>query len=644
MKRAVSFILALAVLLALLPAHAFASGGDDYWDSALEKIEGSKEGGSSEGGTVPGDIIDAMKDKDTEPEPTLPGGDYEVPPWEPKPGESSPDEKLATPTDLQWGMEYRRTQDENGEWQYTTAEVPGMISWRNQEPCQNYFEVCIYAEDGKKVLHGTWEDERVYMSVNDFLFSGLESGAYYFTVQALGDGTKYTDSDVATSDLWTYTAPEAQLPQVDGLRWGEGAESRNIYWDDIDAPDGISYGYEIGYFYAPNLDEAPYPCSISRLSSHETRNFWDDLSIVEPGYYYFTVRALSYDIETVRNGLWSELCGPYDLTEISGSLEETLEDIFLLKDRDEILSAAKELNRDDLSAAMLADTDNSGIVDIVRELEAAAGVSTQIEVADGMQNHFSVDHISVAGAGLNLPAGSEDRAVTFHISEADEGVVIPTIYHNAVQFSMELENVEPELSFPVKITLPVPASINPDFLVILHYHQDGSYEEIHPILSASGGVHYVSFAVTSFSTFVMAENNPEQPDDFGLNEENQSGILSGLPVGMTPAGLEAHYRALGKDVSIQAPDGTTPKCVGTGCEVRCGGATYRVLLYGDLIGDGAINVVDLLQIKSSVLGIRQLSDLSAKAADLNRNGETDIADLLLLKKHILGISTIQQTI
>ncbi|WP_343252351.1 dockerin type I repeat-containing protein [Ligaoa zhengdingensis] len=643
MKRAVSFILALAVLLALLPVQAFASSADDYWSSVIEKIEGSKKGGSSEGGTVPGDIIDAMKDKDTKLDPTDPGEDYETP--RPKPGESSPDEKLATPTDLQWGMEYRCTQDENGEWQYTSAEVPGMISWRNQEPYQDRFEVCIYTEDDEKVGDTRWRGVQEYLKSDDlFLLSDLESGAYYFTVQALGDGTKYTDSDVATSDLWTYTAPEAQLPQVDGLRWGEGAESRNIYWDDIDAPDGVSYGYEIQYLYTPSPDEEPYFTGSTWFRTAETEDMLDDWTIEGAGYYYFKVRALSNNIEVLRNGPWSELCGPYDLTEISGSLEETLEDILLLEDRDEILSAAKELNRDDLSAAMLADTDNSGIVDIVRELEAAAGVSTQIEVADGMQNHFSVDHISVAGAGLNLPAGSEDRAVTFHIGEPDEGVVIPTIYHNTVQFSMELENVEPELSFPVKITLPVPASINPDFLVILHYHQDGSYEEIHPILSASGGVHYASFAVTSFSTFVMAENNPEQPDDFGLNEENQSGILSGLPVGITPAWLEAHYRALGKDVSVQAPDGTTPKCVGTGCEVRCGGATYRVLLYGDLIGDGTIDVVDLLQIKSSVLGIRQLSDLSAKAADLNRNGETDIADLLLLKKHILGISTIQQTI
>ena len=70
--------------------------------------------------------IDAMKDKDTKLDPTDPGEDYETP--RPKPGESSPDEKLATPTDLQWGMEYRCTQDENGEWIGFDADMARLVA------------------------------------------------------------------------------------------------------------------------------------------------------------------------------------------------------------------------------------------------------------------------------------------------------------------------------------------------------------------------------------------------------------------------------------------------------------------------------------------------------------------------------------
>ena len=42
------------------------------------------------------------------------------------------------------------------------------------------------------------------------------------------------------------------------------------------------------------------------------------------------------------------------------------------------------------------------------------------------------------------------------------------------------------LDVPVKITLPVPSSINPQFLVILHYHADGSMEELMLMLTRAG--------------------------------------------------------------------------------------------------------------------------------------------------------------
>ncbi len=73
------------------------------------------------------------------------------------------------------------------------------------------------------------------------------------------------------------------------------------------------------------------------------------------------------------------------------------------------------------------------------------------------------------------------------------------------------EDVTPaggQLAVPVKITLPVPDSIDPDCLVVLHRHSDGSFEEISSprlYVSREGETAFVSFVVHDFSDFALAE-------------------------------------------------------------------------------------------------------------------------------------------
>ena len=62
------------------------------------------------------------------------------------------------------------------------------------------------------------------------------------------------------------------------------------------------------------------------------------------------------------------------------------------------------------------------------------------------------------------------------------------------------------LAVPVKITLPLPGYINPDYLVILHHHSDGTYEEVfEPYVRQEDGQWLATFVVRSFSTFTLAE-------------------------------------------------------------------------------------------------------------------------------------------
>ena len=69
---------------------------------------------------------------------------------------------------------------------------------------------------------------------------------------------------------------------------------------------------------------------------------------------------------------------------------------------------------------------------------------------------------------------------------------------------------EPEnLKVPVLIDLPIPANINPGFLVLLHYHlADGEPERLYPYVYQAGNKWYAQFALTSFSDFVLTQERP----------------------------------------------------------------------------------------------------------------------------------------
>ena len=177
-------------------------------------------------------------------------------------------------------------------------------------------------------------------------------------------------------------------------------------------------------------------------------------------------------------------------------------------------------------------------MDKIAQLEAAVGVDTSIAVSDDAPAIDPSD-ISIVGAGLNTLEDSSE-GITLNIgAPKNEDHVLPALYDStvSVSFSMDLDNVADteNLDVPVKITLPIPESINPLFLVILHYHANGYMEEITPYISYENGKHYASFVLTSFSDFVMIEPIfVDVPDDtwytnavlWAVNEEITNGYGS----------------------------------------------------------------------------------------------------------------------
>ena len=70
---------------------------------------------------------------------------------------------------------------------------------------------------------------------------------------------------------------------------------------------------------------------------------------------------------------------------------------------------------------------------------------------------------------------------------------------------------------------------------------------------------------------------------------------------------------------------------------------YKILIYGDLSGDGKINSMDLLVLQRHILEIQKLEGIFMKAGNINKNGKNPSSlDSLIIQRHILEIKEIEQ--
>ena len=71
-------------------------------------------------------------------------------------------------------------------------------------------------------------------------------------------------------------------------------------------------------------------------------------------------------------------------------------------------------------------------------------------------------------------------------------------------------------------------------------------------------------------------------------------------------------------------------------------AQYDIVIYGDVNGDGVIDLVDFVAIKRAILNVSQPEGVHFEAADIIHDGSIDLMDFVAIKRHILGVSFIQQ--
>ena len=65
-------------------------------------------------------------------------------------------------------------------------------------------------------------------------------------------------------------------------------------------------------------------------------------------------------------------------------------------------------------------------------------------------------------------------------------------------------------------------------------------------------------------------------------------------------------------------------------------------MYGDIDGNGNVDLVEIIYIKRHLLGSSKLEGAYLEAADANRSGEVDLADIISVKNQLLGRKLIKQ--
>lgn len=216
------------------------------------------------------------------------------------------------------------------------------------------------------------------------------------------------------------------------------------------------------------------------------------------------VQAKTYDINEVRS---SELkkAGEYDIRLSSEQIADKLEALTPEKIKEKPVNAKnqiEDLSKDTL-VELMKDTAFVEKVALIEDALLNMENSKYLKpTADSTSALIDKTKISIIGALMNVGEGVQ---TTLSVADAKD-VTAPAGYFNAVALDIKLLAGEDELKdlrIPVEITMPIPAGVSTENLVILHYH-DGATEPviITPVASADGKM--MTFVVDGFSTFVVA--------------------------------------------------------------------------------------------------------------------------------------------
>lgn len=303
-----------------------------------------------------------------------------------------------------------------------------------------------------------------------------------------------------------YTAPEQRLGTVQDVVWD--TEQMGVYYFTPLESNNV-WRYSVALFKESTDDGWTWVDGVILDSPESGRMKGDFSSAIQrngEGVYCVTVQAHSNDVDTIADGYESGYSVALDTRTKTEDASEKIENAIAANDGDpgaavEAVKGAVSL--DELATQMQISAD---VLEQISDLESEYASTNNIEVEQSVTEEaaalgISAAGISVVGAGFNADPNS---TVTLTIDVPEEKVPVPGGYKSGTQLDITLEggnSQDGQLNMPVTVTMPVPAGINLNRLVLWHYHGDTRSQ----IDFKNNGDGTITFTVTSFSTFLFTE-------------------------------------------------------------------------------------------------------------------------------------------
>jgi hypothetical protein len=143
---------------------------------------------------------------------------------------------------------------------------------------------------------------------------------------------------------------------------------------------------------------------------------------------------------------------------------------------------------------------------------------------------------------------------------------------------------------------------------------------------------------------------PEVPQNYTLTSDKYT--IGTYITGVTPetkaADFMAAFKCEGGTLKVLTAAGVEQTgVVGTGNKlgVYVNGAlvaTKEIVIYGDVNGDGKINVLDAILINRHTIGLYNIKGAYLTAADVNRDGKVNVLDAIIINRYTIGLYDIVQ--
>ena len=401
-----------------------------------------------------------------------------------------------------------------------------------------YYDV-VLCKDGRNVawpiVHVS-DDGKCFADVSEYVGQNGEGKytvkvtvGYYDTVRE-----SFISRYEGVSAVCTYVKPAKQLEVPANFSFdketGEvsfdkvvGAERYDV-WMWIHCSGQVSYKECIEKVYAEDVTEEKIKLAVEWIVN--------DLEMINADEYYKSmdfsysigVIAISADINETAYSDYAKLV-LFENKLTTEQAKEKFDEAFekVEENPGQALNALNEVSNDTITEMLKTDAEFVKQVKKLDEVliedlgDAYKGTTSKTDVVDASK-------VEVVGLAINA-IGTESVELTF--AKPDKEVTVPEEYKKGVQLDISLlidENTVEELAVPVTITMPIPAGVEKENLVILHYHGTATTPDvIVPTVNTDGTM---TFIVSGFSTFVVTNEVDDTTAETPAPEAPKTGDAS----------------------------------------------------------------------------------------------------------------------